>query len=200
MDNRMKTGAAALTLAALISGCAPVPGTTPQAGATTGDYNGYTSYGTTGTNTNTSTNYGYNTGTNTNTSYYDYGTGSASSTATTTTTPGYDYSAGGSYGTGGSTSSTGSYGSTYYDYNSSGSSGTASNSVGGAYAVQVVASPNRSTADAMVSQMQSMGFNAVVDNVGGYNKVRVPFNSESEAKANLGRIRSSVPDAFYTVR
>jgi Sporulation related domain. len=68
------------------------------------------------------------------------------------------------------------------------------------YAVQVVASPNSGTAEAMRSQMQSMGFNAVVDQVGGYYKVRVPFSSESEAKANLGRIRSSVPDAFYTVR
>lgn len=191
MENRMKMGAAALTLAVLISGCAPVPGATPQAGAT-GDYN---TYGTTGS----STNYGYGTGTtgtaattgtNTNTSYYDYGAGSAA----TTTTPGYDYSSG--YGTGTTTS-----GSSYYNYTAPATGGTATNPVGGAYAVQVVASPNRSTADAMVSQMQSMGFNAVVDQVGGYYKVRVPFNSESEAKANLGRIRSSgAADAFYTVR
>lgn len=187
MENRMKMGAAVLTLAALVSGCAPVPGTTPQAGAT-GDYN---SYGTTASN-----NYGYgSTGTNTNASYYDYGSGGNTAGGGT---PSYDYSSGNSnsYGTGGSTSS----GSTYYDYTASAGGGSASNSAGGSYAVQVVASPNRGTADAMASQMQSMGFNAVVDQVGGYYKVRVPFSSESEAKASLSRIRSSIPDAFYTVR
>jgi hypothetical protein len=189
MENRMKVGTAALTLAVLISGCAPVPGTTPQAGATTGG-----DYGTYGTGTTDSTNYGYNTGTTagtgttSNTSYHDYGTGSAATGSTGTTS---------GYGT-----TTGSSGS-YYDYTAPGSSSggsTYTNSAGGSYAVQVVASPNSGTAEAMRSQMQSMGFNAVIDQVGGYYKVRVPYSSESEAKANLGRIRSSVPDAFYTTR
>ena len=193
MKNSMKVGAAALTLAVLMSGCAPTPGTTPPAGATTGG--NYNSYGS--TVPTAGTDYGYNTGGTTpppantgaasNGSYYDYGAGS--STGST-----------GGYGTttppaGGSTGS-------YYDYNApSAGGGTASNSVGGTYAVQVLASQSSGTAESMRGQMQSMGFNAVVDQVGGYYKVRVPFSSESEAKSNLGRIRSSgAPDAFYTVR
>jgi hypothetical protein len=190
MNNQMKMGAIALTLATLMAGCTPVPGANTQAGATTGgDYAPYGSntYGT----TTASTDYGYgtttapaaNTGTTSNTSYYDYGAGTAST--------------GSAYG-GTTTASTGNY----YDYTAPGSSsaGSYSNSAGGSYAVQVVASPNSSTAEAMRSQMQSAGFNAVVDHVGGYYKVRIPFSSESEAKSNLSRIRSTVPDAFYTVR
>lgn len=191
MNNQMKMGAIALTLATLMAGCAPVPNANTQAGATTGgDYAPYNSntYGT----TTGGTDYGYgtttappaNTGTTSNASYYDYGAGSASTGSGTA-----------GYGTG----STGSY----YDYTAPGSSssgGGYSNSAGGSFAVQVVASPNRGTADAMRSQMQSAGFNAVVDQVGGYYKVRIPFSSESEAKSNLSRIRSSVPDAFCTVR
>ncbi|SEA62575.1 Sporulation related domain-containing protein [Thiothrix caldifontis] len=193
MNNQMKMSAVALTLAALMAGCAPVPGTAPQAGATTGGDYGANSYGTT---TTASTDYGYNTGTtpaatNTtpnNSSYYDYGAGSSTGSS--------------AYGS----TTTGSTSGSYYDYSAPSSStsgsysGSYSNTAGGSYAVQVVASPNSGTAEAMRSQMQSMGFNAVVDQVGGYYKVRVPFSSESEAKANLGRIRSSVPDAFYTVR
>ncbi len=190
MNNQMKLSAIALTLATLMAGCAPVPEANTQAGATTGgDY--ANSYGTTAT---TGTDYGYgtttapatNTGTTSNASYYDYGAGTASTGSA-------------AYGGATTTASTGSY----YDYTAPGSSssgGGYSNSAGGAYAVQVVASPNRGTADAMRSQMQSAGFNAVVDQVGGYYKVRIPFSSESEAKANLSRVRSSVPDAFYTVR
>lgn len=79
----------------------------------------------------------------------------------------------------------------YYDYSAADSGN------GTSYAIQVLASSNRSNADAMVSQMQSMGLNAVIDQVGGYYKVLLPFSSENEAKANLNRIRSSVPDAFY---
>ena len=192
MNNQMKMGAIALTLATLMAGCAPVPNANTQAGATTGgDYAPYNS-NTYGGTTTGGTDYGYgtttappaNTGTTSNTSYYDYGAGSASTGSGTA-----------GYGTG----STGSY----YDYTAPGSSssgGGYSNSAGGSFAVQVVASPNRGTAEAMRSQMQSAGFNAVVDQVGGYYKVRIPFSSESEAKANLSRVRSSVPDAFYTVR
>lgn len=189
MNNQMKMSAIALTLATLMAGCAPVPGANTQAGATTGgDYAPYNS-NTYGTTTTAGTDYGYgtttapaaNTGTTSNTSYYDYSAGTAST--------------GSAYGT---TASTGSY----YDYTapSGSSAGNYTNSAGGSHAVQVVASPNRSTAEAMRSQMQSAGFNAVVDQVGGYFKVRVPFSSEGEAKSNLSRIRSTVSDAFYTVR
>lgn len=189
MNNQIKMGAIALTLATLMAGCAPVPGANTQAGATTGgDYAPYNS-NTYGTTTTGGTDYGYgttsapaaNTGTTSNTSYFDYGAGTASTGGGTT---------------GGSTGG-------YYDYTAPGGSssgGGYSNSAGGSYAVQVVASSSRGTADAMRSQMQSAGFNAVVDQVGGYYKVRIPFKSESEAKANLSRVRSSVPDAFYTVR
>ena len=52
----------------------------------------------------------------------------------------------------------------------------------------------------MLSQMRSAGFTAVIDNVGGYYKVRIPYGSASEAKASLGRVRGTVPDAFYTTR
>lgn len=194
MQNKFKLGAATLALAAMVSGCAPVPTDTAQAGATT---NTYGSYGTTTSSTGAATDYGYgsyNTASNTttqppnNTSYYNYAGGSASG--------GYG-NTGGSYNYDYTAPSAG--GSSYGGY-SSYSSGSATNPVSGRHAVQVVASSNRSTADAMVSQMSAMGFNAVVDNVGGLYKVRVPFSSESEAKAGLGRIRSSVPDAFYTVR
>lgn len=195
MNNQMKMSAVALTLATLMAGCAPVPNANTQAGATTGgNYAPYNS-NTYGTATG-GTDYGYgtttappaNTGTTSNMSYYDYGAGSAST--------------GSSYGSGTAGYGTGSTGS-YYNYTApsgTSSGGGYSNSAGGSFAVQVVASPNRGTAEAMRSQMQSAGFNAVIDQVGGYYKVRVPFSSESEAKANLSRIRSSVPDAFYTVR
>lgn len=201
MQNKFKLGAATLVLAVMVSGCAPVPTDNAQAGATT---NTYGSYGTTTGSTGAATDYGYgsyNTASNTttqpanNNSYFNYGTGGTASGGTTTGGYGntgggynYDYTAPSSGGS--------SYGGGYSSY----SGGSASNSVSGRYAVQVVASSNRSTADAMVSQMSAMGFNAVVDNVGGLYKVRVPFSSESEAKSSLGRIRSSVPDAFYTVR
>lgn len=204
MQNKFKLGAATLALAAMVSGCAPVPTDNAQAGVTTGyNTNTYGSYGATAGSTGAATDYGYgsyNTASNTgtqpanNNSYFNYGTGGA---AGGTTTGGYG-STGGGYTYDYTAPSSG--GSSYAGGYSSYSGGSATNSTSGRYAVQVVASSNRSTADAMVSQMRFMGFNAVVDNVGGLYKVRVPFSSESEAKSGLGRIRSSVPDAFYTVR
>ncbi len=206
MQNKIKLGAASLTLAAFMAGCTPMAGTQPQASSNipaAGGYNTsantYTAAANTPNYNTATTNYDYNAGSNSGASYYDYGAGGST---TTTTSSGYDnYYAGGN-----TSSSTGS--STYYDYNapSSGSSydpyagGTSSGSVSGSHAVQVVASPNRSTAEAMLSQMQSMGFTATIDQVGGYYKVRVPYASESEAKSNLSRIRATVPDAFYTTR
>ncbi|MFN3786419.1 MAG: SPOR domain-containing protein [Thiothrix sp.] len=196
MQNKFKLGAATLALAAVVSGCAPVPVDNAQAGATA---NTDGAYGTTTGSTGATIDYGYgsyNTASNTaaqpanNNSYFSYGSGNTTAGGYGNASSGYtyDYTA--------PSSGSNSYGGGYASY----SSGSATNSVSGRYAVQVVASSNRSTADAMVSQMSAMGFNAVVDNVGGMYKVRVPFSSESEAKSNLGRIRSSVPDAFYTVR
>jgi len=66
----------------------------------------------------------------------------------------------------------------------------------------VLASGNSSTAQSMKRQMDALGFNAVVDNVGGLYKVRVPFASREEAASNLSRIRSSSGEtgAFVTAR
>lgn len=54
----------------------------------------------------------------------------------------------------------------------------------------------------MRSQMQSLGLNAVVDNVGGLYKVRIPFASRDQASANLSRVRSLSGEsgAFITTR
>jgi hypothetical protein len=180
MQKNIKLGAATLTLAVLISGCAPGVGPNQQAGAT-GDAYGTTTAPTAGTYGTTTT------GAETSTGYNDY-----SSAGTTGNS--YDYSAPGSSTSGGGYS--GSYSGGGYSGGGGGSTGSAN----GSYAVQVIASPNRNTADNMQRNMQSQGFTAVVDQVGGYYKVRIPFASAEEAKSALSRVRSSVPDAFYTVR
>ena len=185
MANKLKVGAAVLTLAVLMSGCAPMASTTPQASAT-GDYNTGGSYaaGTTGA-------YDPNAAAPAANNYYDYSSGSSSTGAAAPSySSGYDnYYAG----------STGSSSGSSYTYDS-GSTGGSNGSASGSYAVQVLASPNRGTAESMLSQMRSAGFTAVIDNVGGYYKVRIPYGSASEAKASLGRVRGTVPDAFYTTR
>jgi hypothetical protein len=176
MQKNIKLGAATLTLAALISGCAPAVGPNQQAGAT-GDAYGTTAAPTAGT-------YGTTAGAGTPPAggYDNYG-----STGAGTASNYYDYSAPGSSASGST-------------YSGSGYPGGSTGSASGSHAVQVIASPNRNTADAMQRQMQSQGFTAVVDQVGGYYKVRIPFASAEEAKSALGRVRSSVPDAFYTIR
>ena len=120
------------------------------------------------------------------------------------------------YNNNNSNSSSGS--SNYYDYsgssNSSGSSysgsnsysagsaysGASSGSASGSFAIQVLASGNRNTANSMQQQMQGQGFNAVVDSVGGLYKVRIPYTSRGDAQSNLSRVRGSEPDAFLTTR
>lgn len=106
--------------------------------------------------------------------------------------PKYDYSSG-------SGSSSGSEG--YPDIYGSGG-GASSGSAGGAHAVQVLATGNSSKANSMKQQMQSLGLSAVVDNVGGLYKVRIPFASRAQATSNLGRIRSLSGEsgAFVTTR
>ena len=185
MQNKMKLGAASLTLAVLMSGCAPMASTTPQASAT-GDYNTGGSYAATGTTGA----YDPNAAAPAANNYYDYSSGSSSTGAAAPSSSGYDNYYANS--TGGSSGGS-------YDYNS-GSTGGSNGSASGSYAVQVLASPNRGTAESMLNQMRSAGFTAVIDNVGGYYKVRIPYGSASEAKASLGRVRGTVPDAFYTTR
>lgn len=188
MQTHFKSGVISLTVAmALMAGCAPVPSTDTQAGAVTD------AYGTTTVPAAYSGTYGTNSAAPASDSYSYYNASPANG--------GYDTYANTTAGanTGSSTS--------YYDYSAPGSSGSGSSysagssgSASGSHAVQVVASPNRGTAESMQRQMQSQGFSAVIDQVGGYYKVRIPFTTESEAKATLSRVRSSVPDAFYTVR
>lgn len=184
MQNKMKLGAASLTLAVFMSGCAPMASTTPPASAA-GDHNNYDTSSSYYDATSTTGAYDSNTATSAANNYYDYSSGSSSTGATTPSySSGYDnYYAG----------------SNYYTYDS-GSTGGSNGSASGSYAVQVLASPKRGTAESMLNQMRSAGFTAVIDNVGGYYKVRIPYGSASEAKASLGRIRSIVPDAFYTTR
>ena len=192
MRNTTKLGATSLiSLAALMSGCAPMMGNNPPA-ASGNTYNA----GTTAPANNYNDNYNANTG---GTSY-DYGSGGGSYGGTYA-----NDNSNSNYYAGNNSSSYGSYGSTDSNYNSGGSygssySGGSNGNVSGSYAVQVIASGNRGTAENMVGQMQSYGFTATIDQVGGYFKVRIPYSSEGEAKSNLGRIRSYVPDAFYTVR
>ena len=206
MQNKITMGAVGVILAAFLAGCAPSTNPQAQSGSTTGAYGttagyggGSANYGSTGRTTPVNNGGGYDYSGASGSGAYGYGSGAGTSTGGGSGSY-YDYSAPGSSGSsygGGS-----SYGSGGYSSGGgySGGSSYSGGSAGGSYAVQVVATQNRSTADAMRGQMQSMGFNAVVDNVGGMYKVRIPFSSENEAKASLSRIRSSVPDAFYTVR
>lgn len=128
-------------------------------------------------------NYGTNTNSGSNNSAYDmydnYGRPKAQ--------PKYDYSA-----------STEGYPDTAGSSYGGGSSGSAS----GAHAVQVLATGNSSKAQSMKQQMQSLGLTAVVDNVGGLYKVRIPFATRGEASSNLSRIRSVSGEsgAFVTTR
>lgn len=182
MQNKRKLGVATLTLAMTITGCAPMANTTaPTTGSTGASYDYNSTYNGTGGS------YDYSGGATSG----GYDTYSAGGSYGSTGGNYYDYSTGSSYGSG---STGGSGGSSYY------SGGSSSGSASGSHAVQVLASPNRGTAEAMLSQMQSAGFVAVIDHVGGYFKVRVPYGTASEAKSNLGRIRSIAPDAFYTTR
>lgn len=97
-----------------------------------------------------------------------------------------------------------------YDYSGSdgysdayaGGTGSSVGSSGGSHAVQVLATGSSSKAQSMRSQMQSLGLNAVVDNVGGLYKVRIPFASRDQASANLSRVRSLSGEsgAFITTR
>lgn len=206
MQNKITMGAVGVILAAFLAGCAPSTNPQAQSGSTTGAYGttagyggGSANYGSTGGTTPVNNGGGYDYSGASGSGAYGYGSGAGTSTGGGSGSY-YDYSAPGSSGSsygGGSSYGSGGY-SSGGGYSGGGS--YSGGSAGGSYAVQVVATQNRSTADTMRGQMQSMGFNAVVDNVGGMYKVRIPFSSENEAKASLSRIRSSVPDAFYTVR
>lgn len=132
--------------------------------------------------------------------------------ATTTT---YDY-AGGNNNSAGSSSYYDSY-TGYgtpkfknYSGNSNAASGSyqsyggnsAGSSVGGSYAVQILASGSSSKAESVKQQMKALGLSAVVDPVGGLYKVRIPFASKAEAQSSLMRIRSMSGEsgAFVTTR
>ncbi len=132
---------------------------------------------------------------------------------------GYDYSAsagGGndtynSYGGGGGDTYASTGGNNYYsgggsnsgggNNNYAASGGSGGGGAGGA-AVQIFASGSSSKAEQIRNSMASRGLNAVVDQVDGLYKVRVPFSSETEARANLIRVRSASGEsgAFVTFR
>ncbi|PID49941.1 MAG: hypothetical protein CR991_04165 [Proteobacteria bacterium] len=92
----------------------------------------------------------------------------------------------------------------YYAGNTHSSNQGVAGNVGssGGAAIQLFASGSSSNAEQARSRMASRGLNVVVDQVNGLYKVRIPFNSESEARANLDRIRSQSGErgAFITFR
>ncbi len=133
---------------------------------------------------------------------------SANANANPNNTGGYDYSAPGnetysnyaapSTDTYASNNNANSY---YSGGNTAAPANTYSGGGGGA-AVQVFASGSSSKAEQIKNSMSGRGLPAVVDNVAGLYKVRVPFGSEGEARANLARVRSASgePGAFVTFR
>lgn len=151
---------------------------------------------------------GYDTASTTNGGGYDYSGGNNDSyNSYGTNTAGNGGGAnpagsGGDYYAGGNTGNTGG-GSAGYgggDYYAGGGSNLGNSS--GRAAVQVFASGSSSKAEQVRSSMASRGLTAVVDSVDGLYKVRVPFGNESEARANLMRVRSASGEsgAFVTFR
>lgn len=93
---------------------------------------------------------------------------------------------------------------TYDPYANSGGGAAYTNtyaSAGGA-AVQVFATGSAAKAERIRQDMQSQGLPAVVDQVGGLYKVRIPYGDEGAARANLIRVRqvSGESGAFVTTR
>ena len=64
------------------------------------------------------------------------------------------------------------------------------------------ASVSQAKAERIRQDMSSQGLNAVVDQINGLYKVRVPYASENEARANLIKVRhaSGESGAFVTMR
>ncbi|MEZ5535849.1 MAG: SPOR domain-containing protein [Thiolinea sp.] len=89
-----------------------------------------------------------------------------------------------------------------YDTSYNNTNTYANASVGGSSAVQVFATGSAAKAERIRQDMQSQGLPAVVDQVGGLFKVRVPFQDEGAARANLARVRlaSGEAGAFVTTR
>lgn len=88
-----------------------------------------------------------------------------------------------------------------YDYNG-GTVGNMAVLPGGAYAVQILATVSNGKASDLQRQMESMGYPAVVDFIDGLHKVRIPYQSKTQAHANLDSIRSAAnePQAFVATR
>ncbi len=76
------------------------------------------------------------------------------------------------------------------------------NSAGGSAAVQVFATVSRDKAERIRQDIASQGLPAIVDQVDGLYKVRVPYSTEGQARANLIKVRSvsGTPGAFVTSR
>ena len=79
---------------------------------------------------------------------------------------------------------------------------TSNASAGGSAAVQVFATVSRDKAERIRQDIASQGLPAIVDQVDGLYKVRVPYSTASQARANLIKVRSvsGTPGAFVTSR
>ena len=79
---------------------------------------------------------------------------------------------------------------------------TSNASASGSAAVQVFATVSQAKAERIRQDIASQGVNAIVDQVDGLFKVRVPYATPGEARANLTRVRhvSGTPGAFVTTR
>ena len=164
---------------------------------TTSNTAGNNSYNTYAASSNNSYNYATDSNGNNaaNTSYTSYGTASASNSAAANTanTSSNNYYAGANT----------SYDTYTNNTASSNNYATTSNaSAGGSAAVQVFATVSRDKAERIRQDIASQGLPAIVDQVDGLYKVRVPYSTEGQARANLIKVRSvsGTPGAFVTSR
>ena len=156
---------------------------TPVAGSNAAN-NTYNTYAA-NANTSSGANYDYSgTAASINNTYTSYGTGTAASTTNNyaATSTGNNYYSGGN--------------DTYAAANTSNASAS------GSAAVQVFATISQAKAESIRQEIASQGLNAIVDQVDGLYKVRVPYSNRSQAQANLTRVRhvSGTPGAFVTTR
>jgi hypothetical protein len=92
-----------------------------------------------------------------------------------------------------------------YTSNNTGYSNTntyAGSGGGGSAAIQVFATGSAAKAERIRQDMQGLGLPAVVDQVAGLYKVRIPYSDAGAARANLNRVRmaSGESGAFVTTR
>lgn len=178
-----QTTAATVTVTVPAATATPVA-TVPQVPAATNTGSSYDTYAASNTHSSGTT-YDYSGGGANSYTTYNNSTASANTYAANTNTNNY-YSGGNDSYTGGSNS--------YAAANSSGAGGTA--------AVQIFATVSQAKAERIRQDVSSQGLQAIVDQVDGLYKVRIPYPTASQARANLTRVRhvSGTPGAFVTTR